>query len=159
MIFFFITCILLTNNINSVPFEKFFINAAKKYNIPFELLIAIASVESNYNPNAINYNSNGTYDIGIMKINSIWFNKLESEYNINQKQVKSPCQNIMIGAWILSQNINKYGFSWTSIQKYNGYDTNLKYSKKIYQTITKLYPQLNTNLSINKTNSKFLYVN
>ena len=78
---------------------------------------------------------------------------------INQKQVKSPCQNIMIGAWILSQNINKYGFSWTSIQKYNGYDTNLKYSKKIYQTITKLYPQLNTNLSINKTNSKFLYVN
>ena len=102
----FIICILFTNNTNSLPFEKCFINAAKKYNIPFELLIAIASVESNYKPNAINYNSNGTYDIGIMQINSIWFNKLESEYNINQKQIKSPCQNIMIGAWILSKNIN-----------------------------------------------------
>lgn len=156
-----INYIFFINYANSIPFETCFLNAAKKYNIPVELLIAIASIESNYNPDVINYNSNGTYDIGIMQINSNWFNKLQQRYKISQTELKNPCQNIMVGAWILSQNINKYGFTWTAIQKYNGYNINLKYSKKTYNKLIKIYPNLksyNKTFQINSSASKFLFI-
>lgn len=126
---------------NSVPHEQCFIDASKKYNVPKEILITVASVESKFNKNAINYNKNGTYDLGIMQINSRWFDKL-SIIGIDEKMLKNPCQNIMIGAWVMAQKISAYGFNWVAIQRYNGSDTQLKYAQKIRDKLEKSYPQL-----------------
>lgn len=134
LIFFYI-------KVYAIPFEECFINASKKYNVPKEILISIASVESKFKQDAINRNSNGSYDLGIMQINSIWFSKL-SKIGISKNMLHNPCQNIMVGAWVLAQNIENYGFNWQAIQRYNGSDTQLKYAKKVYLELGKYYPDL-----------------
>jgi hypothetical protein len=42
------------------------------YDWDCELMIAVAKAESRLDPNAINYNTNGTVDRGIFQVNSIW---------------------------------------------------------------------------------------
>ena len=129
--------------------EKCFIDASQKYQIPKEVLIAIAGVESKYNASAINKNKNGSYDLGIMQINSSWLAKLNN-MGITEKSLHQPCQNIMVGAWILAQNINTYGFNWVAIQRYNGSDTQLKYAQKIRQQLEILLPKLFVESDIKK---------
>ena len=54
-----------------------FTQASEKYNVPENLLRAIAAHESSMNPKAISKkNSDGTYDIGLMQINSWWMPQL-----------------------------------------------------------------------------------
>ncbi len=54
-----------------------FRRASIRYDISQRLLEAIAHVESSGNPMAVNQNSNGSEDIGLMQINSFWLPKLE----------------------------------------------------------------------------------
>lgn len=59
-------------------FYKVFYNYLKskginKYYIP--RLFCIAKFESNFNQYAININKNNTIDIGLLQINSIWYNQ------------------------------------------------------------------------------------
>ena len=63
-------------NPDRIELEKRIDIVAKEYGIPSVILKSIVRVESNYqhykedgSPN-INYNSNGTHDIGLMMINS-----------------------------------------------------------------------------------------
>ena len=148
--------LIFINQIFSVPFTQCFAHASKVYFVPEEILIAIASVESNYNKNSINYNKNGSYDIGVMQINSGWFIELK-KYNISRNMLFNPCQNIMIGAWILEQNIKRYGFNWSAIQHYNGTDTQQKYANKIYKKLSTMHPKLiQNNNNLNNKNTFLL---
>lgn len=65
---------LLSMNVESQAFC--FSEAAQRYGINEKILIAIAKVESNFNPSAININKNGSVDHGLMQINSQHLNKL-----------------------------------------------------------------------------------
>src|ERR1700694_2838883 len=56
-----------------------FVEAGALYDINPTILRAIAKVESNFNPNAVNRNRNGTYDFGVMQINTSWANTLGLE--------------------------------------------------------------------------------
>ena len=56
-----------------------FEEAGKKYGISPQLLWAIAKTESNFNPTAVNYNKNGSFDYGLMQINSAWYKGLGRE--------------------------------------------------------------------------------
>ena len=123
------------------PFDECFNQASNTYKVPKELLIAIASVESKFNPLAINYNKNGSYDIGIMQINSYWFSQLNA-IGISEASLKQPCQNIMVGTWILAKSIKSTGFNWNAIQHYNGSDPQLSYAKKVYFELKRLNPEL-----------------
>lgn len=146
--------ILVSANCFAVPYNECFVKASNVYKIPKELLIAIASVESSYNSDAINYNKNRSYDLGVMQINSSWFNRLE-KLGITEHALNDPCQNIMVGAWILAKNISTYGFTWIAIQHYNGSDTQLKYASKIYLKLKTLYPELANNSVVFLSNYKF----
>lgn len=42
------------------------------YGISPRLLWSISKGESNFNPLAVNHNTNGSYDFGLMQINSSW---------------------------------------------------------------------------------------
>lgn len=91
--------------------------AAYRYQIPAELLYAMGSVESSHNPKARAVANDGTYSVGLMQINSSWFPMLQ-RYGIEEDHLWEPCINIQAGAWILRQEVDRYGYSWEAIGAY-----------------------------------------
>ena len=93
-----------------------FDEAGAMYGINPLILRTIAKVESGYNSRAINWNTNGTYDFGVMQINSSWV----STIGIDQwNRLGDRCSNIKTGAMILSSCMKKYGYTWKAIGCYN----------------------------------------
>lgn len=92
--------------------------AGTRYGISPNLLYAISKGESSFNPLAINYNSNGSYDFGLMQINSSWEPTLR-KLGVPWDSLANPCTNVMVGAWVLSQCIQDYGYTWSAVGCYN----------------------------------------
>ncbi|HIQ49420.1 MAG TPA: twitching motility protein PilT, partial [Aquifex aeolicus] len=93
----------------SFGLEECFKKAAFKYNVPLPLLLAIAKVESNFNVNALNKNRNGTYDIGIMQINTSNLSLLKRVGIIKRdEELWIPCKNVEAGAYILKLCIKRH---------------------------------------------------
>ena len=120
--------------------------AAKYHGLDPWLLYAVAYVESRHNPSVISKpNRNGTYDIGLMQINSIWLPELR-RYGIDTRMLKNACASTYVGAWVMAKNVRRYGYSWKAIAAYNvgsvedpvrrriGYN----YAKKVYDAYDKL---------------------
>lgn len=105
--------------------------AAHRYDLPVELLYAIGHVESRHNPRAISPpNRNGSHDIGVMQINSDWLPAL-ARYGITRRDlIDKPCTNIQVGAWILSQEVQRFGYTWYAIGAYNAGPVTPKMSEK-----------------------------
>ena len=91
--------------------------AATQYDLPVELLYAVAWVESRHNPEATAHASDGTQSIGLMQVNSRWFPRLQA-LGIEPQSLREPCTNIHVGAWILAQEVQRYGHSWKAIGAY-----------------------------------------
>ncbi|MFA0013787.1 lytic transglycosylase domain-containing protein [Vibrio lentus] len=97
-----------------------FDEAALYYNVNSNLLKAIARVESDFDSKAMNYdNSNETYDIGLMQINSIHLPTLKKFKITESVLINDPCVNVYVGAWILSDNFARYGFNDFALGAYN----------------------------------------
>lgn len=92
--------------------------AAQRYRVPVSLLKAIAMQESSGRANAINRNTNGTYDIGMMQINSAWLPTLK-RHGIAAQHLWDPCVSILVGAWILSDNFARLGYTTQGLGAYN----------------------------------------
>ncbi|MGD0232133.1 MAG: lytic transglycosylase domain-containing protein, partial [Syntrophorhabdales bacterium] len=75
-----------------------FEEAGAKYGVSPQLLWAIAKAESNFNPAALNYNKNHSFDYGLMQINSSWYRELGHE---RWMRLDDACYNVQVGAWIL----------------------------------------------------------
>ena len=109
-----------------------FEEAAARYQVPSVLLKAISRVESAGNPSALNRNKDGSFDIGHMQINSRWLPKL-SHFGISRDQLWDPCTNTLVGAWILAQNVQRIGYSWSAVGAYNAASPVMRdrYARKI----------------------------
>ena len=114
--------------------ELCFQEAGVEYSINPQILKAIAKVESNFNPRAVNHNKNGTYDFGVMQINSSWYYTLGKEWWMT---LGDPCSNIKGGARILSGCMKKYGYSWEAIGCYNSQtpDKRDKYALAVFRQL------------------------
>lgn len=110
--------------------------AANRHHVNPYLLYAIAKTESSLNPLAVNRNKNGSYDVGLMQINSMWFPTLR-RYGINEEQLYQPCVSIHVGAWILAQNMRRLGNSWNAVGAYNAASPARReqYAIKVYKNI------------------------
>jgi soluble lytic murein transglycosylase-like protein len=110
--------------------------AANKYGINAYLLYAIAKTESNLNPRAFNRNKNGSVDIGLMQINSSWLPTL-GKYGVTESGLYDACTSIHVGAWILAQNIRRYGNTWEAVGAYNARSSELRirYAMKVYRNL------------------------
>ena len=111
-------------------------DVGRKYGISPYLLYAIARTESGLNPNAFNRNRNGTYDVGLMQINSSWLPVL-ARYGITEQGLYEPCVNVDVAGWILAQNIRRLGNSWTAVGAYNAADAKkrLDYAMRVYRNL------------------------
>lgn len=130
-----ITILAIVISSNSA-FAFCFEEAGMVFGVSPSLLYAIAKVESNFNPNAINKNTNGSYDYGIMQINSSHYKTLGHDIWLS---LSDPCTNIKVGAWVLSECIKRYGNTWKAVGCYNASSEHKRaaYAQKIYRELKK----------------------
>ena len=84
--------------------------AATAAGIPPSLALAVAQVESNFNPTAVSpSNSNGTQDYGVFQINS------SNLASLGVTNPLDPTQNINAGVALLAQLYNQYGGDLTQV--------------------------------------------
>jgi len=118
-----------------------FLTAAHRYHLSPVLLYSIAWRESQLNPRALNRNSDGTIDTGIMQVNSRWLPELAT-YGISEEMLLDPCTNIGVGAWVLASEFHRAGASWRAVGRYNSPDpaAGIKYAMRVRQTFEGLLP-------------------
>jgi soluble lytic murein transglycosylase-like protein len=90
------------------------IGYAVEYDIPVSLLFSIIYVESSFNPKAINKNSNGTYDYGLMSLNSKTFKGYSREQLFNIET------NLRLGCEYLVWLKKRYKTWGEAVIHYNG---------------------------------------
>lgn len=99
--------------------------AAQHYDIRKEILSAVLVVEGG-RVGMKSRNSNGSYDMGPMQINSSWLPELRrrgiSEYEVTHDY----CTNVLVGAWILARELQSAGTPrintaeyWQAVGRYN----------------------------------------
>lgn len=93
--------------------------AGERHGIDPLLLAAIAKVESSMDPRAFNRNRNGTYDIGLMQINSTHLPRLVKIGVTRKRLIDEPCTSIDTGASILAAFIDQHGYTWNAVGAYN----------------------------------------
>jgi soluble lytic murein transglycosylase-like protein len=132
---------------SSDRFDSYFVGAGEQYDIPPLLLKNIAKIESNFNPNALMLNKNGTKDYGLMQINTIHLKRLHQQYGITEQMLMQPKINIYAGASILSKIIHQHGLNFESIGRYhsNTPEFKAKWNNKLTSELKK---------SLKKSNSK-----
>ena len=110
-----------------------------RYGINPYLLAAIAKTESNFNPKAVRRNSNGTRDLGLMQINTLWLPTL-AKYGIQEQHLFDPCVNLAVGAWILRSRQASFGNTWEAVGAYHSKTPKYKrnYAGQVYGNLQNL---------------------
>jgi soluble lytic murein transglycosylase-like protein len=120
----------------SVPYEHCFTAAAAHYQVPKSILMAIAKHESRFNPRAVNQNNDRsrTRDLGLMQINTQHLPKLR-KHGIEEQHLFDPCTNVMVGAWLLRDAIDRKGPTWEAVGVYHSPTRRLQeiYVSKVYR--------------------------
>jgi len=116
-----------------------FDEAGYRYGLDPILLKGIAQVESRMNPYAVGKNNDGSYDYGLMQINTSWAPKLK-RLGITWESISDPCTNVMVGAWILRQKVQRHGYNWKGIAAYHSATPSLNaiYANKLAREIRNL---------------------
>lgn len=109
----------------------------KVFDVPVPLLLAISKQESSFNPHAVNVAGRSyfpttqaeastiakkaqrqgkSFDVGIMQVNSWWLRR----YSIDVESALDPRINILLGTFILSEEIRRAGgINWKSVGAYH----------------------------------------
>lgn len=111
-------------------------DAAQFHHVNVVLVRAIAQQESGMRANAVNRNTDGSEDIGLMQINSSWLPKLR-RYGVTRESLFNPCVNGYVGTWILASNVKQFGPTWKAVGAYNAVSASkqLVYANNIYRRI------------------------
>ncbi|OGU24409.1 MAG: hypothetical protein A2580_08715 [Hydrogenophilales bacterium RIFOXYD1_FULL_62_11] len=81
--------------------------AARTFGIPELPIWVILDVEGG-TVGKVSWNSNKTYDIGPMQVNSIWLKHI-APYGISESQLRDNlCMNIYVGTWIFTKELQRH---------------------------------------------------
>ncbi len=115
--------------------------AAQTYNIPPAVMIGILSVEGGTIGQSVN-NTNGTSDLGLMQINTLWVPQLAGHWGVSEHTAKTwiqndACTNLGVSAWILRKHISETQSLSRSIAYYHSRTPSLgnRYRKKVYNAM------------------------
>jgi soluble lytic murein transglycosylase-like protein len=111
-------------------------DAARFHRVNVVLIRAIAQQESGMRANAVNVNTDGSEDIGLMQVNSSWLPRLR-RYGITRESLFNACVNAYVGTWILASNVKQFGATWKAVGAYNAVSASkqLVYANNIYRRI------------------------
>jgi soluble lytic murein transglycosylase-like protein len=111
-----------------------FEEAGQRYGLSPRLLWAIAKTESCFNPSAVHYNKDGSFDYGLMQVNSSWYSTLGHE---RWMRLGDACYNVQVGAWILSRCVQRYGYTWKAVGCYNAFSKEKRavYANRVYRVL------------------------
>ena len=167
-IFLFIVSFLFTCNTYAYDFEKFYdhklyngvdhnciYHAANKFEVPYWLIVAILGVEGGWIGLKMD-NTNNTYDLGPMQINTIWVPFFE-EYGYTQKEIMHDgCLNVMLGTWILSTRLNRYSDLGKAIGAYHSKtpEINLRYQERVLNIVDQILNGLDVKKIIDRANGR-----
>lgn len=85
--------------------------AAQSHDVPPALLAGIYRAEGGKIGQEVS-NTNGSYDLGPMQINTIWLPELSKQWGISEEKTHKvvrddACVNIDVAAWILRKHLNE----------------------------------------------------
>jgi len=117
-----------------IPRDTLFSEVARQHNVPVQILRAIAKTESKFDPHAIHINKNGTFDFGLMQVNSSWYAVLGAK---TWNRLDDPCVNASVGASILADCMRSYGATWEAVGCYNARSTDKRvlYVQKVMKNL------------------------
>ena len=111
--------------------------AAQTYVVPPSVILGILNVEGGRIGQAV-HNTNNTYDLGPMQINTIWLPELARYWGVSKTKAlqevrDNACINIGVGAWILRMKMNETGDLYQGIAHYHSGTPHLghNYQKKV----------------------------
>ena len=92
---------------------KCLLAASLQNQVPPEALLAIMEVEGGRSGLEVK-NANGSFDMGLMQINSCWLPEVAQKWNITQKKARTllkedDCFNLWVAAFILKTKIREGG--------------------------------------------------
>ncbi len=97
--------------------------ASQTYDVPPALLAGIYKAEGGRVGQQVK-NSNGSFDLGPMQINTIWLPELAKKWGVNQdtahKMIRDDaCTNVNVAAWILRGHIRETKSLSKAIEHYH----------------------------------------
>lgn len=117
--------------------------AAQTYSIPPAVMVGIYNVEGGKVGQQV-YNTNGTYDLGPMQINTLWLPKLANHWGVSEVTAKKwvrddVCTNMGVSAWILRQHLEETGSLAQAIAHYHSRtpDRGQNYRRKVVAAMQK----------------------
>ena len=108
--------------------------AAQTYSVPPAVMVGIMQVEGGQVGQQV-LNTNGSYDLGPMQINTTWVPRLAQYWGVTEATAKrwirdDPCTNMGVSAWILRRHMNETGSLSKAIAYYHSRTPELGYSYK-----------------------------
>ena len=99
------------------------VEAARKQNVPANVLLAIASLEGGRNGQSVK-NKNGSFDMGHFQLNTIHFaeNGVFTRAGIDKRDAAwRGCYNAELAAWMVSRHVNAPGNQdfWIKVANYH----------------------------------------
>ena len=97
--------------------------AAQTYSVPPAVLVGIYKAEGGQIGQEVS-NTNGSYDLGPMQINTIWIPTLADKWGVSEETARKwlrddACTNIGVSAWILKGHLEETGSLSQAIAHYH----------------------------------------
>lgn len=124
--------------INDVPVNC--INQAAIANhVPATLILSIMKKENGRNGQAVP-NKNGSYDLGVMQVNTCWLSVLARHGYTHGDLQFNPCKNVMAATWILAMGLANGKTLWSGVGNYNSHTArfNKRYRNSVSQDFDKI---------------------
>lgn len=101
--------------------EQCVVESAAHHRVPVSLIMWLMAQEDGA-VGMVSDNTNGSYDIGPMQINSWWLPKLK-RLGVSEKSIRdNGCINVAVGTWIFSDLLRRYPV-WQAIGYYHTGET------------------------------------